>query len=381
MFLILIHRYPPTSLYSIPYWIKYDDVDEDNKLYCKNNEPSFKTIFDLNKKFMEKMNQKQNEDIPYFFYTFSTSYVHDYLTLPNGYDEYLTNMLKMFETNDYFKNTFFFIFSDHGKLFFHKKMFDQILVLDCFIKFNNLGNRLTRYSATDPGKTERKHPFMIIRPPVSFRESEYYQNMKENQKKLVTHFDTYKTLKHLEHIVKYPKILYDLNSNDVKMCRNEYFAQSDYRIRNKRGVSLFEKIPEDRTCSDALIPINYCQCNQEAVLNDELLLKRETGLDLGQLSEYVKRELNAITKHLRDQCKEFKVQKIKTIKKILYDNKKFLKVLILFQPGDAEFEAILINVNNSNHISIVGNINRISLYGKQSVCMTENKYLPYCFCK
>jgi hypothetical protein len=109
------------------------------------------------------------------------------------------------------------------------------------------------------GKLERIYPFMFMRLPRRMWSSVYFQNAKLNQRKLISHMDTYKTLIHFLYMNKRRTLLDNPLSKEIKSCATR-FNKSITNERNMRGVSLFEKISDSRTCKDAMVPAAFCAC-------------------------------------------------------------------------------------------------------------------------
>ena len=104
---------------------------------------------------------------------------------------------------------------------------------------------------------------------------------------------------------------------------------------------------------------------------------------------------------VRDLCEILKLENIESIIEMFYSDvyyevindfnfiifsfhfnlilSKQIQILFITQPGDAKFKA---NVSvKEKKLIIIGDIDRISMYGKQSSCMEEKKYAGLCFCK
>lgn len=333
-------------------------------LYCNNEIPAYKTNLNLISEFVKYMNLEQNKRLPYFSFTISNFYTHDHIA-PRNYDLYFKKTIEQLENGGYLKNTMLVLFSDHGV-------------------------RLNWYAMeTEYGKLEKTNPFLSIRLPEVFWKSAYFRNAKENKFKLISHLDTYKTLKHFQYINKHRKLLDDTEDSQVKKCR-EYFSKSDFKIRSLRGISLFEEIPSDRTCSDAMVPINYCGCKKEIPFNNEARFIQETKLRFSQIATFFKNNLKSMIDAVQSKCIPFEFDRIVSAKKIVNKEKNFYQFNILFQPGNAEFDATFnifkshfspFNIFKSANISLIGVINRVSIYGNQSNCLSEHKYYGYCYCK
>ena len=152
---------------------------------------------------------------PKFSFIFHSQYSHDSNDrLPYGDDE-LLSFLKLMNQSGYFDRTMFILMSDHGA-------------------------RFSTLRKTYQGKLEERLPFMSIRMPVKFQEKypHIMYNLRLNSHRLTTPFDLHETFEHL----------FEFHSNDP------------YQSKSNRSYSLFELIPQNRTCSQANIEQHWCAC-------------------------------------------------------------------------------------------------------------------------
>lgn len=85
-------------------------------------------------------------------------------------------------------------------------------------------------------------------------------------------------------------------------------------------MSLFENMPQNRSCSDALIPSGYCACNEPVELSIHEF-RNETAKSYRDLSKFLLSDLNDTIRAVQDQCEAFlRVERITSIKKSLYAN-------------------------------------------------------------
>lgn len=325
--------------------------------FCYLQTPTYKRFFNLVDDFVEKMNSNTSQNLPYFALNFLNEYTHEYLAIPPKYDQFLKDKIKKFEDQGYLNNTLFILMSDHGL-------------------------RMTDYPMTYNGYVERGNPFVSFRMPKALRNTEYYHNAKQNTRKIISHFDLYKTLQHFYYINKYPEQMIEkMASSKAKKCR-DYFRNSQPQVRSQRGVSVMEKMNYDRTCTDALIPTGYCNCKQLIDIKNETEYTLQTGLNFNETTKFVMTKLNEITDDPRDKCEAFRLDKVDSIMRMIRMNEKDLAYKISFrcQPGDAVFQA---NLKLAGHksLQLIGKLIRLSKYGNQSACMTEHKYYGYCYCK
>ena len=312
-------KYFPTSYYTTQFWYKYYKLL--NGFYCYNNQqfkkPSYMTALEKIKEFVLNFNATHNQKEAYFSFNFINFYTHDNLVIPNGYDLMLKN--------------------------------------------------------TQEGKIEFTQPFLVIKLPKQLEETSFATNFFNNKHKLISSFDLYKTLKEFFYMNKIG--LTNLENNHE--CRN-LFEVSTQRIRALRGISLFEEIPKDRACEDALIPKKHCSCISKTNIS-ELLFLNETKQNYTLVSAILIDSLNDITSNYRSICSLYKMDKILSIYKSSTKSFDFYEFNFVVQPGNATFQTEFYFKNGELQLS--SSIFRISKYAEQSYCMKEKKYfMPYCYC-
>lgn len=364
-------RYPPCFHYGRPFWIKYYRT-RSGPDKCHLSEPTFKTWLDQIELFVNAMNTKQNRDQPYFSFNFLTEYTHDYLALPDSFDASFAQMLDRLDTKGFLDNTMLIFFSDHG-------------------------HRLKYYSyGTEIGRAERNLPFLIIKPPKQLEKSgggDLIKNLDLNRRKLVSFFDVYQTLKHFFYLNKYSTNSVPLDTQ--RQCNKEFFGKNSKHVRTERGISLFDTVPLNRSCPDALISIRNCACLMAEKLDEKSFLA-ETSETFESAGQLVLDKIDALLSRLgRDRCERFHIERVVSVKRQLTKNNPFTpfkiyKIIVLAQPGAAWFEADLIASNNKNNrrrqahsstLRVHGEIVRLSAYGNQSSCVKDSYLVNYCFCK
>ena len=206
--------------------------------------------------------------------------------------------------------------------------------------------------------------------PNSFANTRYRNNLLKNKNKLISPFDTYKTLVHFLFINNY-----DLNEDD-EFCKN-LFATSSLNIRQLRGISLFEEIPAIRSCKDTLIPDTYCSCFKSVELSEAQFLN-ETKHSFKSIGTKALDFIKNITKTIRDKCVPYNVTSVSNFKKVFYSGQKIVySGQIMLQPGDALFQ---LNFQMSPDLKFNDAPLRLSQYGDQSKCINDRNLQNYCFC-
>ncbi len=331
----------------MPLWGKKFDYELD----CFGR-PVYRIFFDLITSFLNKMNNEINFKLPYFLYNHCSHYTHDFIHVPDSLDVGFKKMIERFEQSNYLDNTLLIILSDHG-------------------------NRLTRYPVYTPsGRIERHWPFLSMRLPKKLWNTSYFHNAKNNKHKLISAFDIYQTLRHFVH----------MNTNYEKELDRSQFKINDKSTRHSRGISLFERIPVNRSCADAMVQAQYCPCVERSTLSIKEL-EKERNVSIGILTNFITNHVNSYTKNLTDRCEKYKFEKIDEIRRFLDDNRfAQYSVLILFQPGDALFEIIISfekkrSIDDSRYLTVIGNVFRVSKYEGQSYCVNDKLLERYCYCK
>jgi hypothetical protein len=144
---------------------------------------------------------------PYFAFAFVTGLTHDSTESASMADDPYYNYLKSLHEGNMLNNSLLVFYSDHGM-------------------------RFGKLRETYIGKLEERLPFLFLVLPKWFREKypQISHNLKKNERRLITPFDIYETLKHVLFFGKYIPQKQKINS---------------------RGTSLFEEVSSERTCSDA----------------------------------------------------------------------------------------------------------------------------------
>lgn len=360
----------PTDHYMRPYWRGIKKIDllgtllntalmgfEDKKLglkkastLCYGNTPKHVQSLNYNREFIKRYQNKLR-----FSFAWLNEISHDYVNFLELGDDDFRSFFQWIHEAGHFDNAFVIFLSDHG-------------------------SRIDSIRNTYVGRIEERMPLLQIAVPKKIREKypTLVQNMKDNAQRLTTHFDFYETLVDI------------MNSNfDSKPP----VAESDVVI--PRGISLFSPISESRSCAQAGVPEHYCACygSNEVPVTEPIVNK---------IAEFVVKEINALLDVHSDLCEKLSLHDIKHAEKIelglkangeveFFSIRQFLeqpekqkerRYLVLLEtiPGNALFEATVL-VENTNRFSLLGQVSRTNVYGKQSHCVKEDILRLYCLCK
>ena len=344
----------PADFYNFAYWKKEPSLHRINNLkYCINGKPFHAIYMDQIKQFVDRMNLKDNQNKNFFSYNMFSSLSHDRFEIPDGFDVALHAQLSEFERNGFLDNTLLIVLTDHGGR-------PYAYGDEAFSKFAGL---------------EYPNSFLSIKLPRNLRDTTYGRNFIANKDKLVTSFDLYKTLKHFYYLTR------NGNFKEVK-CRR-LFSESVGKVRALRGVSLFESVPVNRSCREALIPIQFCTCISKVDVDADGFLK-ETGINLSNAAKVVVDKLNKKIEHLKEKCAVFVVKSVESVKKIVGDDRNSLfELSVLAEPGDARFKALIqVRDGDESKIELKSRISRENKYGEMSACLKgdDREFRDSCYC-
>ena len=347
----------PTDFYMRPYWLSFwrSTLFNRSNEYCLGNMPRHVLLLDWVRQLFELC---RRESRAYFSYVFYTELVH---SQPN-FLGYLDNDLLSYVHSLDINSTVFISFGDHG-------------------------HRNGKFRRTFVGKMEDRLPWLsIVLPPwFKLRHPQVHRNLVQNSDQLVTLFDVHETLKDL--------FLFDSSSafqpHDLPSATHG----------NGRGISLFQKIPEDRSCKSAGIESHYCSCVTRTPTN--------TSVEAVQVASVaIVAFINKFTEPFRKLCAKLKLKKVVDAA-LLQANSKvlafksaswfgvpryedsltqspFKDYLITVQtwPGDAMFEATVRYHDAKKKHEVSPEMSRVNLYGHQAACVKDKPDLKkYCFCQ
>ncbi|XP_028403231.1 uncharacterized protein LOC114525964 [Dendronephthya gigantea] len=337
-------REPPADHYTRPFWQAARTAG-----YCIESTPQPQIHLDYIESFL-----KAYENIPKFGLAFLAQISHSNMNTLRPAEEFVLNFFKSIKEKGYLNDTILITFSDHGMRFGDAR-------------------------ATMQSRLEERLPFLSITLPKRIRQEfpRLEEVLRENTQKLLSPFDIHATL---HHILSYPK----------PTNRSE-----------KVGLSLFQEIPKDRSCTSCGIPEHYCPCVQ--------LQKVPTAhVHVQKAAEGLVAHINAILK--RDKlasrmCSTLKLSEIRSAYQNLNHPKlvRFIgskdihgriprfrndtgdyecnyQLLVRTVPGGGLFEATVQLLDGKFQYG--KEISRINKYGDQPRCIAEKRpYLrKFCYC-
>lgn len=170
-----------------------------------------------------------------------------------------------------------------------------------------------------------------------------------------------------------------------------------------RAISLFDKIPKNRSCADAYIEPHWCVCLNWHQINDtqnEYVLRAARSV-VEQINDFTKKDIN--------KCARLYLHEIKWAAKLaphdnlmrFKQNKDFdgfladlssntkvssemYQVKIIVKPGKSIFEASVLHDLKENSFRVkMSDISRVNKYGSQAECVlnSDPELRKYCYCK
>ncbi|KAI6199295.1 hypothetical protein M3Y96_00611800 [Aphelenchoides besseyi] len=171
---------------------------------------------------------------------------------------------------------------------------------DSFIfVFGDHGNRLARVHLTSIGRIEDRNPMLVLAVPEKLRRNPTLMStLNLNSRRLISHYDTYVTLK---EIAKYGQTWTE--TSDFEQFIDPALT------RNQIGTSYLHPISDNRTCNDLQIPFQYCLCQETKVpIDDVELAKRLIRVIVDHMNQQL--QSNSETK---SKCAQLSLNEKKTL--------------------------------------------------------------------
>ncbi|TKR65299.1 hypothetical protein L596_025719 [Steinernema carpocapsae] len=258
-------------------------------------------------------------------------------------DEHFYQMLRKHERR--LEKAFVIVMGDHG------------------LRFGGIRN-------TEIGEMEDNNPFLMVSVPAKYRDSGLLNVIKENAKKLITHYDTYATLMEIAELVK------QNNLDGLLNPKTEVF-------RKGHGSSyLRHSMIEPRNCKTLRIPFEFCSCHKEF----EVPLDPDSDL-VRQMSDNVLAHFNFMIDagNVTSLCSEMSVQyqKSKAERLILDDGREMYRFTMTLNPSDVftGYVEVLREGDKVKIAVVTERFERVNEYGEQGDCVENFEDLrPLCYC-
>ena len=327
---------PPTDYFDRPLMIAMrllKNVWSDNG--CFLNKLPTQLLLDYLHTFLEVYNRNN-----FFAFSWNIGLGHTTVYSPEAGDVHYYSFLRQIEKN-VLNNSVLFVVGDHGTRM--GKIREQLI-----------------------GGYEDRLPVLFLYVPKWFKVKYPYimESLKTNQKRLTSPFDVYETFRDI------------LFLNGQK--KTKQFS---------RGISLFQKIPLNRTCEDAGINLHWCACRDGSKLTPRasVVVKAATALV---------KAINKFFEPVYPLCETYTLRKIVAAESfteftddVNTDGRWKTKAILLqiaTAPGTAIFEATVKDDQGNGHYTRVGgqhDISRLTLYGQESECVQDPNLKPFCLCK
>ena len=324
---------PPTDYYNRPLLLS---MYKNHRQYvykeenCILHKGQTEWILDPSFRFLERYANNH-----YFSVQLVIQLTHDFLERTAAADNIYYNFLQKLSDKNLLKNTVLFFMSDHG------------------MRFGNIRK-------THIGQLEQRLPMLYIALPRIFRDQypQHLINLRRNANKLTTSFDLYATWKHLLHLD----------------------GQPQKRNKSERSISMFQEIPEDRSCADATVDPHWCACAMaSAVKTNDSIVTRSSQFFINAINENLK-SVNHLCEYLRlHEIKNAKA--ITMLSKKIDQQIKYHRLIIHTKPGDAFFEGTIVYNVLLNTFNLGSAIDRINRYGKEKKCAVNYLLEKLCYCK
>ncbi|XP_037947847.1 uncharacterized protein LOC119679522 [Teleopsis dalmanni] len=384
----------PVDHYLRTYYLESSNILSSSKEHCIGYQQDHVVMLNYTKHFMSKYT-----DSPRFVFSFHGGLSHDSINLIGAADDDVVNWLHNLREKYLLKNTILIFMADHG-------------------------NRFDSVRATLQGKQEERLPYFSFAFPESFKQRypKPYENFVKNADKLTTPFDVHATLKHLLKMqklyaqqTKFESVPGSLVYNDE--IQNPILKSYEEEIKNtpaihiselasKRAISLFDIIPENRSCADAYIEPHWCACLQWTPI---LMNNTRNNGKLLKMADSIVNAINNATMKYRNICASLELVKInwamhiKPNKDVLnykgskdkdgyvadmsadtHMREELYQLQILVSPGNSLFEAsVSHDLQTFNAYTKLSEISRVNKYGDQARCIYERdpELRKYCYCR
>ncbi|PAV78049.1 hypothetical protein WR25_00929 isoform B [Diploscapter pachys] len=246
-------RYQPTDHYTRTF---FKDVEESigYGVRCIGSVPLHRMWLDYARNFM-----RIYQDLPRFLLLHQSILSHDDINLVEVEDEDVANHLTQMQNEGLFDNALVIVMADHG-------------------------HRFAKLRQTQQGQLEERLPFFSISLPRRFRNTDIgalmHKNLLSNVDRLSTPFDIHATLMDILHV---PSL------EQLRTVQNP---------SQKRSLSLFRPMTEDRSCDQAGVEPHWCSCLDW----QDSLKEPEDAAISNKLANIVVQVINEQLRNVTDLC-------------------------------------------------------------------------------
>lgn len=337
---------PLTSFELVFLYLENKDIKFQSSSLCYGNRMKHHLYLEYIKRFMDVYKNKRK-----FAHTWWNELSHEYPKYLELGDQDIVDLLKWMKDEGHLERTMVILVSDHG-------------------------SRTDEIRNTAPGRIEVRMPLLSIVLPDALKQRypDIVETMWQNTKVITTPFDVNALM------------------TDVLHGRFDHTVQVMKDGRLPRGISLFRKIPKERTCADAGIHETFCACFTSKHIDvRSRLVQHIAGSCVDKINKrldhYSDKCAHLLLSNIRDaELIESNFKRIKQVERFTLNNNKpeedKNKYLVVFEtsPGGALFE-VTVNLEENNDVTVIGDIIRSNKYGNQSYCIDQRLLRTYCFCK
>lgn len=269
-----------------------------------------------------------SQDAPVFIHSWLTVLAHECSIAAKHADTIFAKFLREVDK----KNTIIVFMGDHGEVF-------------------------GQFRETVQGWYEDKLPSLWIYLPdkLKARFPQWVESLHINSKRLTSHFDLYKTLVHI------------LQTFDTENLGRETYEKQSHQY----GQTLFQPVPENRSCSDAGVPEGYCACSEPQSLN----------VSDPQVLTAVNVALQYIIKMLPKECEIPELAEVVEAK-FFVTPKDYNVYIVTFitNPGHFMFEGT-VKQDEKGELVVANDVLRMNKIVRKALCITIPLLERYCYCK
>ncbi|CAM4916368.1 unnamed protein product [Rotaria socialis] len=344
---------PPVDHFGRPFY-RYAESRATSRPLCFGSITRLQAMFNWIRDFFDMYPQQ-----PKFSFLFHSHYSHNSNNrLPHADDE-LFAFLQMMQKHGRLNDTMLIIMTDHGA-------------------------RFSSLRKTHQGKLEERLPFMSIRMPPKFQDQypTIMRNLRLNSHRLTTPFDIHATFEHLFN----------------------FHSLSPYQSKSNRSVSLFELVPENRTCAGADIEQHWCAClNWHNISIDEPIIQQFSRAVVNFLNNFVSDHKedcatltllrvnkasrleanNHLLKFVQSSDVDGRVPQFRNASSQPLNETKFYQIQFETTPGEAQFEVTAEYDPIKDIFDIQKrHLSRVNKYGETSACVAWKRpeFREICYC-
>lgn len=146
-------------------------------------------------------------------------------------------------------------------------------------------------------------------------------------------------------------------------------------------MSIFEKVPWNRTCEEAGIDTHWCVCTPYQMMDKNLdIISKAVNYVLDYLNQMLDKETRSVNNE--PLCAMLKLKEIMSARKSENVETNSVDFLIVFKslPANAVLESTVRYSHSAKNFKVLGSVSRISEYSDEGSCITVNHLRKYCYC-